>query len=88
MRVNRRELSLLPLAALAIAPDALASEPSVERRFNRPQETVDYRQVPRGKSQCGNCKLFRPATNGESAGCLVVASPIVASGSCVLHEFA
>jgi hypothetical protein len=87
MRLNRREMSLISIAAFATASNVEGAEPVRERRFNRPQETVDYRQVPRGKAQCGNCKLFRTATNGESQGCLVVASPIVLSGSCVLHEF-
>jgi hypothetical protein len=86
MRLNRRELSLLPVAAFVTAQNAYGSEPTQERRFNRPQETVDYRQAPRGKAQCGNCRLFRPSNHGQAQGCLVVASPIVANGSCVLHE--
>jgi hypothetical protein len=88
MRLNRREITLLPIAAFASASSARGAEHVEERRFNRPQDTVDYRQVPRGKAQCGNCKLFRPSTNAEAQGCLVVAGPIVLNGSCVLHEFA
>jgi hypothetical protein len=88
MRLSRREISLLPVAAFATASNVSGAERAQEQRFNRPQETVDYRQSPRGQAQCGNCKLFRPSTNGAAQGCLVVASPIVTQGSCVLHEYA
>jgi hypothetical protein len=88
MRLNRREISLLPLAATIVGSNALGAEARPERRFNRPQATVDYRPLPRDKAQCGNCKLFRSATNNQSQGCVVVAGPIVPNGSCVLHEFA
>jgi hypothetical protein len=84
IKFTRREISLISLSSFAATLNAFAQE----YRFNRPQETVDYRRVPRGKAQCGNCKLLRPSADGETQGCLVVANPIVRNGSCVLHEFA
>ena len=87
MRLNRRDLGLLPLPTLVAGSNAFAAEATSEHRYNRPQETVDYSQAPRGKVQCDTCKLFRPAADGRIQGCLVVANSVVASGSCVLHKF-
>lgn len=87
MTANRRNVVLLSTGAFASAAGGSSAAFASEVRYNRPQVTVDYLTHPRGTASCGNCKLFRPASSGQPQGCLVVASPIVADGSCVLHEF-
>jgi hypothetical protein len=81
MLPNRRDVILLSAGTIAGVAGLATASHATAVRFNRPQETVDYQTRPRGKSACANCKLIRPD------GCLVVASPIVPNGSCVLHEF-
>lgn len=81
MLPNRRDVMLLSAGAIAGAASFATTSHATEVRYNRPQDTVDYQPRPRGKAACANCKLIRPD------GCLVVASPILPNGSCVLHEF-
>jgi hypothetical protein len=80
MLPNRRHVILVSAGSIAGVACFATNSHATEVRYNRPQETVDYQTRPRGKAACANCKLVRPD------GCLVVASPIVPNGSCVLHE--